>query len=241
MNASVHTQSSDSTEISKLESQLLTGTEKTQLQAISVLTSMGSEGPAVLQSFLLTRRQQGMNPTFVDGTCYQLLLSLDAPSVQTFLSKHFPQGVVNLQSNAGIDYTPLQQYLAQQQFEEADRVTLQKLCELAGPGAVKRKWLYFTEVENFPITDLRTINQLWLIHSEGKFGYSVQRQLWLSVGKNWDALWPQIRWRAGKTWTRYPDGFTWDLSAPRGHLPLSNQLRGVQALNALLSHPAWTR
>jgi hypothetical protein len=29
--------------------------------------------------------------------------------------------------------------------------------------------------------------------------------------------------------------------APQGHLPLSNQLRGVQAYNALLSHPAWSK
>lgn len=144
-----------------------------------------------------------------------------------------------LPSERAIDYQPLQQLLAEQQFQEADRLTLQKLCELAGPAAVRRKWLYFTEVDTLPVEDLRTINQLWLDHSQNKFGFSVQRQLWLSVGQNWDTLWPKIGWKQDKKWTRYPDEFIWDLSAPRGHLPLSNQLRGVQVINALLNHPAW--
>jgi hypothetical protein len=30
------------------------------------------------------------------------------------------------------------------------------------------------------------------------------------------------------------------LTAPVGHLPLSNQLRGVRVMEALLCHPAWT-
>ncbi|MGB0562323.1 MAG: GUN4 domain-containing protein, partial [Spirulinaceae cyanobacterium] len=32
----------------------------------------------------------------------------------------------------------------------------------------------------------------------------------------------------------------WDLTAPKGHLPLSNQLRGVRTFEAILNHPAWT-
>lgn len=144
-----------------------------------------------------------------------------------------------LLSDLELDYTPLEQLLAQQDFQAADKMTLQKMCELAGPEAVKRKWLYFTEVENFPIRDLQTINTLWLLHSEGKFGFSVQREIWLANGKNWDKFWGKIGWRTGNTWTRYPNEFTWNLSAPRGHLPLSNQLRGVRVISALLVHPAW--
>ncbi|NET35941.1 MAG: GUN4 domain-containing protein [Cyanothece sp. SIO1E1] len=147
---------------------------------------------------------------------------------------------LNLNSEFDIDYTPLQALLTQQDFEAADRITLQKLCELAGPTAVQRKWVYFTEVERFPIVDLQTIDTLWSVHSEGRFGFSIQRKIWLSVGKNWDNFWPAIGWKTDKNWTRYPDGFTWSLAAPKGHLPLSNQLRGVRTIAALLTHPAWT-
>jgi hypothetical protein len=81
---------------------------------------------------------------------------------------------------------------------------------------------------------------LWLLHSEGKFGFSVQREIWLTVGKNWEKLWSKIGWKNGNAWTRYPNEFTWNLTAPKGHLPLSNQLRGVRVISSLLSHPAWT-
>ena len=148
--------------------------------------------------------------------------------------------IVLLKSERNIDYTPLETLLKAQDFQAADQMTLEKLCELAGVEATQRKWLYFTEVENFPVTDLQTINQLWLNYSEGKFGFSVQREIWLTLGKNWEKLWPKIGWKAGNNWTRYPNEFTWDLSAPKGHLPLSNQLRGVRVMASLLSHPAWT-
>lgn len=148
-------------------------------------------------------------------------------------------GIVPLNSERNIDYTPLEQLLAQQEFQAADRMTLELLCQLAGETAMQRKWLYFTEVESFPITDLQAIDNLWLKYSEGKFGFSVQRQIWLSSGKNWEKFWPQIGWKKGNNWTRYPHEFTWNLSAPRGHLPLSNQLRGVRVMASLLTHPAW--
>jgi GUN4-like/ARM-like repeat domain, GUN4-N terminal len=226
--------------LQELEAQFATGNEKKQLQAALGLARLGSHGILVLQSFLIQAREEGASATALAGRCYELLLQCESPEAEAFLTQHFPDGVVPLISEAGMDYRPLQRLLAEQNFLEGDRLTLQKMCELSGAAALKRKWLYFSEIEGLPITDLQTINQLWLVHSEGKFGFSVQRQLWLSVGKNWDSLWPKIQWKSGKTWTRYPGGFVWDLSAPRGHLPLSNQLRGVQTINALLSHPAWT-
>jgi len=228
--------------------------EKTQLQIIQDLIATGEPGWSVLMDFLLERRSADSNPAtampdagkpaadrvdLVAGKVYQVLFSSGSVAATEFLKSHFPQGIVSLKSDAGIDYAPLQQLLAEQKFQTADQMTLQKLCELAGPAAVQRKWVYFTEVKQFAIADLHTINNLWLVHSEGKFGFSAQREIWLSVGKNWEKLWSKIGWKAGNNWTRYPQEFTWDLTAPRGHLPLSNQLRGVQAITALLTHPAW--
>ncbi|MBD2100716.1 GUN4 domain-containing protein [Leptolyngbya sp. FACHB-261] len=151
--------------------------------------------------------------------------------------QHHP--TVELASERGVDYVPLQNLLVQQDFLAADKLTLQLLCMLAGPLSANRGWLYFTDVERLPNADLRTINALWLAHSEGKFGFSVQRELWLSVGKNWEKFWPKIGWKQNNRWTRYPQEFIWNTTAPKGHLPLSNQLRGVQVLAALMAHPAW--
>ncbi len=146
---------------------------------------------------------------------------------------------VDLCSPSGLNYQPLHDLLAQQDFQAADRFTLQCMCQLAGPTAAQRGWLYFTDVDQFPNLDLQILDQLWLAASDNRFGFSIQRQLWLGVEQNWDRLWPLIGWKTERHWTRYPDEFTWDLSAPKGHLPLSNQLRGVRVLESILTHPAW--
>jgi hypothetical protein len=239
VNLSAQSNEVESQDISVLSSQLNTGSEKRQLQVMSELAASGEAGLAVLREFLLVRQQSG-SVTFIEGKAYEILLRAAGFKETAFLQTHFPAGIVPLRSQRGIDYQPLQKLLAERQFQAADQLTLQKMCELAGLAAVKRKWLYFTEVDSLPTVDLQTINQLWLVHSEGKFGFSVQRQIWLGVGRNWDALWPKIGWKTDKKWTRYPQEFIWNITAPRGHLPLSNQLRGVQVINALLCHPAWS-
>lgn len=226
-------------DIDSLRLQLIAGSLRVQQQIIHQLADLGNEGLDVLMEFLLKRRDTPAS--WVDGKAYQILYSSDAPKVQEFLQNHFPEGIVPLKSESGINYNSLQQLLAVQDFQAADLVTIQKMCELAGPTATQRKWLYFTDVDNFPAIDLRTINSLWLVHSEGKFGFSVQREIWLGLGKNWDNFWSKIGWKNGNNWTRYPHEFTWNLNAPKGHLPLSNQLRGVRVIASLFAHPAWSK
>ncbi|KYC35698.1 hypothetical protein WA1_07785 [Scytonema hofmannii PCC 7110] len=224
--------------IESLRQPLVAGSLQIQQQVIPQLANLGEGGLDVLMEFLYERRK---NPaTWVDGKVYQVLYTSDSPKAKEFLQNNFPSGIVPLKSDCNIDYSPIQKLLAAQDFQAADRITIQKMCELAGPTAIQRKWLYFTEVENFPATDLQTLNTLWVVHSEGKFGFSVQREIWLSLGKNWDNLWEKIGWKKGNNWTRYPNEFTWNLSAPKGHLPLSNQLRGVRVMASLLSHSAWS-
>lgn len=226
-------------DIDPLRQKLIAGSIQVQQQIILELADLGNEGLDVLMEFLLKRREN--LATWIDGKAYQVLYNSDAPQAQEFLQNNFPEGIVTLKSSCGINYNPLQQLLAKQDFQAADLMTIETMCEIAGPMAVKRKWLYFTDVESFPTDDLQTINQLWIVHSEGKFGFSVQREIWSSLGKNWDNFWPKIGWKNGNNWTRYPNGFTWDLTAPKGHLPLSNQLRGVRVIASLFAHPAWTK
>ncbi len=233
------TTSDSQIDLSTLGLQLTSGSQRVQQQIIPQLATLGNPGLDVLIEFLLERRSE--SPSWIDGKAYRILHAANYPPAQEFLQTYFPTGLVSLQSECGIDYSPLQQLLIAGDFQAADRMTLQKMCELAGAAAVQRKWLYFTEIENFTISDLQTINTLWLVYSEGKFGFSVQREIWLSLGKNWEKFWAKIGWKNGNTWTRYPDGFTWNLTAPVGHLPLSNQLRGNRVIAALFSHPAWLK
>lgn len=224
--------------ISGTKHRIYSESEKNQLKLVSQLLDEGEAGLDILMDWM---SQLGQSDNLALGKAYQSLYLNRNQRIQQFLADRYPHGVVELNSERNIDYQPLQQLLAQQDFQGADVVTLQKLCQLAGPAAIERRWLYFTEVESIPVTDLQTIDRLWLMSSEGKFGFSVQRRIWLSVGKNFSQLWTKIDWKSGNSWTRYPKEFTWNLSAPKGHLPLSNQLRGVRVIDAIFAHPAWNR
>ncbi len=223
-----------------LRTQLQGATPSQQIPLLAPWRDQGEVGHSILMAFL---QEQQTTPTLATGRVYQWLRRL-APTtapVATFLERYFPQGIYPLSPLCQVDHSPVQLALGQEDFETADRLTLEKLCELAGPNALKRKWLYFTEVNSLPVTDLQTLDELWQIYSEGRFGFSRQRELWIGLGRDWDRLWPKIAWKDENIWTRYPGGFIWDLSAPVGHLPLSNQLRGVRVMEALLEHPAWER
>ena len=144
----------------------------------------------------------------------------------------------NALSEVGLDYSPLQQYLLNESYEDADRFTSSKLRELAGEKAVKRGYVYFSEVELIPSIDLSTLDKLWIVYSRGKFGFTIQAKILDSVGGRYDKLWPRIGWKKDGIWTRYPKSFDWSIEAPSGHMPLVNQLRGVRLMDALLNHQA---
>jgi hypothetical protein len=55
----------------------------------------------------------------------------------------------------GMDYTVLKEALAEGRFQDADDETRALLIRLAGPDAVKRGWVYFTEVKFIPAIDLQ--------------------------------------------------------------------------------------
>lgn len=233
--------SSNAIEIDTLAVALTSDSLKKQLQAVSELSKLDAEGDRILVDFLKTELIEQKNPpSAVHGSTYQRVYTSDLDLAQSVLDQYWPNGLITPQSERDIDYSELQTLLIKQDYQSADKLTMQKLCELAGERAIARKWVYFTEVGQFPITDLRTIDTLWRIYSEDRFGWSKQRELWIRLGRDWERLWMQLVWKsAAGAWTRYPTEFTWDISAPVGHLPLSNQLRGVRMMDSLLSHPAW--
>lgn len=234
---SIEGEDGSATGLKALADQLAADSLKQQLAAAQALAEAGEVGVPLLIQRLRSRQPQTPQP--IEGKIYQLLAKHSSQVARSFLATELPQGIVTPQSERGISYDELQQRLVQQDYQTADRLTLQKLCELAGADAIRRKWVYFTEVDRFPKADLQTLDRLWRVYSEDRFGFSQQRAIWLRVGQDWERLWQQLAWRTDGTWTRYPNEFIWDLSAPVGHLPLTNQLRGVRMMASLLAHPAW--
>ena len=141
-------------------------------------------------------------------------------------------------SEIDLNYDDLQLNLLKQDFEEADRLTSSYLRRLAGKVAENRGYVFYSEVKDMPGEDLVSIDRLWNIYSQGKFGFSNQAKLLKSVGKRYDLLWPKIGWKKDGIWTRYPTSFCWSLKAPEGHMPLVNQLRGVRLMDSILKHPS---
>lgn len=142
---------------------------------------------------------------------------------------------------AGVDYTALRDLLKAGEWEEADNEHRRLIIELAGEDAEDRGWVYFTEVKTFPVTDLKTIDTLWSFYSDGKFGFSVQRKLWIGKKRQWAKFFKEIDWVQGENnaYRKWPEEFIWEKEAKKGHMPLTNALRGTQLFEALLEHPAF--
>ncbi len=171
------------------------------------------------------------------GFLIQILLEELDGLREEFLAR-YPDGWLATVSARGLDYAPLQRALMAQQFEEADRITSSLLRELAGPEAVRRGYVYYSEVPPIASADLDSLDRLWVCFSRGRFGFSVQGRLLRSCNGRWERLWPKLAWKDAGRWTRYPGSFQWSIEAPEGHMPLVNQLRGVRLMDALLNHPA---
>ncbi|MCP6758143.1 MAG: GUN4 domain-containing protein [Fischerella sp. CENA71] len=131
----------------------------------------------------------------------------------------------DLSSAKGVDYTQLQNLLAVGKWKEADEETLAVMLKASGREA--EGWLDEESIENFPCTDLRTIDQLWVKYSNERFGLSVQKHIWESVRGNPDASYEtfckfgdRVGWRVKDNWIDYPDEVIFSTSAPEGHLPL---------------------
>ncbi|HEY9692130.1 MAG TPA: serine/threonine-protein kinase [Oculatellaceae cyanobacterium] len=129
----------------------------------------------------------------------------------------------DLSSEVGIDYTYLRGLLAAGNWQEADAETVNLM--LSASGRKKEGWIDLNSIRSFPCADLRTLNRLWLKYSNGHFGFSVQKSIWESVGGNVDAdvkIYKQFCDRIGwytKGDIFYYSNLTFDLSAPKGHLP----------------------
>nr|YP_010986071.1 hypothetical protein NDC12_pgp147 [Polyopes affinis]WOL36989.1 hypothetical protein [Polyopes affinis] len=226
--------------IAKLENCIST---KKQLKIIEEIAKEGEIGQKALLELLINRRiVKKTEIGYLDGCIFEILQSTENIIIRENVNKSFNKGLIKLNTSLKNNYQPLQQLLICQKFQEADKLTQTMLCKLAGLDKnSKRKWLYFTDISSMPSEDLYTIDMLWRIYSRGKFGFSIQRQIWLTNNCNWEKLWNKIGWKNQGTPCRYPNEFIWDISAPNGHLPLFNQLRGVQVLSALFQHIVWNQ
>jgi len=191
----------------------------------------------ILKKSLITENQ---STSILDGLIFSRLIEIKTKYIRIELKKFFPNGIINLQSSSEINYQPLQDLLINKNFQEADKLTQKILCKLTPLNKNKqRNWLYFTDISLIPSNDLLIIDLLWTTYSYGKFGFSIQRKIWQKQNKDWNKFLNQVGWIQNGKMRRYPQEFIWTINAPKGHLPLFNQLRGIQVIDYLFKHVAW--
>jgi len=131
---------------------------------------------------------------------------------------------IQLKSAKGIDYRKLEDLLKRQQWKQADEETTNVMLQAA--NRTSEGWLREENIDNFPCEDLRTIDQLWVKYSGGRFGFSVQAKIYRELGgtrqyneRVWTAFGDRVGWRVGINSWIYYGCVTFDLKAPLGHLP----------------------
>ncbi|MFM6613002.1 MAG: GUN4 domain-containing protein [Microcystis panniformis] len=141
---------------------------------------------------------------------------------------------IQLKLDVGMDYSKLRDLLKAGEWKEADEETRRVMLAVA-----KREnegSLDVESIDNFPCADLRTIDQLWVKYSDGKFGFSVQKRIYQGLGGTrqynediWREFGDKVGWRKGGSWLYYEEiyYFYYDKKAPeKGHLPVVRFLRG---------------
>jgi serine/threonine protein kinase len=124
-------------------------------------------------------------------------------------------------------YQKLEQLLSTGQWKEADEETARVMLAVA--NREKEGFLDAPSIDNFPCNDLYTIDKLWIKYSKDRFGFSVQKRIYQSLGgtrkydeKIWIAFGDRLGWRKEGKWLSYWLSYkdiTFDIKAPEGHLP----------------------
>ncbi|MEG3938948.1 GUN4 domain-containing protein [Microcoleus sp. S36b_A3] len=131
---------------------------------------------------------------------------------------------VNLESEKGIDYSHLERLLAAKNWRGADEETSVKMLEAM--EQVSTGYLSEEDIRKFPVKDLETIDQLWVRYSHRRFGFSVQKNLWVKLGGKpgvydatvWEKFGDRVGWRVNGEWVYYTE-LNFTSKAMPGHLP----------------------
>ena len=122
-------------------------------------------------------------------------------------------------------YQQLESFLKNGQWKEADLETNRLMLQIVGKEA--DQWLSVEDIQSFPCEDLRAIDKLWVDYSKGKFGFSVQKKVWMDCGGipgeyDYDAyikFADRVGWRRSRNWLSYNELTFLIDGSEKAHLP----------------------
>ena len=137
------------------------------------------------------------------------------------ISSTSPLFQIELQTRRKVDYSTLRNLLAAQNWRQADLETRKLMLQAAGKK--EAELLLEEDINKISSVDLRTVDSLWLVSSGGRFGFSVQKDIWKQIGRKVDygtecELGDRVGWRINNAWLIYSQ-LTFNLTALPGHLP----------------------
>jgi hypothetical protein len=100
-------------------------------------------------------------------------------------------------------------------------------------GKEADQWLSVEDIQNFPCEDLRAIDKLWVDYSQGKFGFSVQKKVWMDCGgvpgeyDYWGVykkFAEQVGWQTNGEWLNYESITFLYWRSKNAHLPVGDKM-----------------
>ena len=132
------------------------------------------------------------------------------------------------------DFRKLDHFLSAGKWKEADAETSQLILKCANrekEGFLYNDCLYPIPKHLFPKTELCIIDDLWVKYSDGRFGFSVQKKIWIDCGgtpgecsgdmfkRVFKKMGDRVGWIEGDR-VLYYSGLDFSKNAPQGHLPV---------------------
>jgi hypothetical protein len=85
-------------------------------------------------------------------------------------------------------FQKLEELLRSQEWVKADKETYRLM--LTAVGKEEGQWFEREKLLNFPCSALKTIDHLWVHYSNGRFGFSVQKEIYVDCGGRLDGKYP---------------------------------------------------
>jgi serine/threonine protein kinase len=206
---------------------------------ISVSDRLGRILDKLLQSAISQRYKsadqllQALTPTSpITSTATKLS---QPPASHNFLTKLWRQAISKpaatkpqgdfLISEVGVDYRILQSLLSTGKWQQANEENWRVMCQAIGKAS--GRYLQASDIDKFPCQDLETIDRLWVKYSQGHFGFSVQKQIYESVDREYEQFCQLVGWPIYNL--HVPDSsMNYSLRSPVGHLPSRNWVGGYE-------------
>lgn len=116
------------------------------------------------------------------------------------------------------EFSQLENLLKEHKWREADQETDNQIERIVGKD-LSRDLVDPEDIRRFPSDDLKIIDTLWVKYSNGHFGFSVQKRIWLECGGNPAFPNHTNAWQAFAQRTGFSNNPSYTLDAPPGNLP----------------------